>query len=139
MDLGARLRSLGLEEYEAAFRQNHIDDSVLPSLTAEDLKDLGIGSIGHRRKLLDAIALLRAEPTPKAPPPEAPATLPRPAQDAAERRYHVQHAPRGQRRCCRPLAQGGLNNKAELPSMPELTPTRCHLRFARIIEIKTQL
>jgi hypothetical protein len=68
MDLGAWLRGLGLKEYEAAFRQNHIDDSVLPSLTAEDLKDLGIGSIGHRRKLLEAIALLRAEPTTKAPP-----------------------------------------------------------------------
>ena len=86
MDLGAWLRSLGLEEYEAAFRQNHIDDSVLPSLTAEDLKDLGIGSIGHRRKLLEAIALLRAEPTTKAPPPEAPTTVPKPPQDTAERR-----------------------------------------------------
>jgi class 3 adenylate cyclase len=86
MDLGAWLRSLGLEEYEAAFRQNHTDDSVLPSLTAEDLKDLGIGSIGHRRKLLEAIALLRAEPTTKAPPPEAPTTVPKPPQDTAERR-----------------------------------------------------
>jgi class 3 adenylate cyclase len=86
MDLGAWLRGLGLEEYEAAFRQNHIDDTVLPSLTAEDLKDLGIGSIGHRRKLLDAIALLRPEPTTKAPPPEAPTALPKRAQDTAERR-----------------------------------------------------
>jgi class 3 adenylate cyclase len=86
MDLGAWLQGLGLEEYEAAFRQNHIDDSVLPSLTAEDLKDLGIGSIGHRRKLLEAIALLRAEPTTKAPPPEAPTTVPKPPQDTAERR-----------------------------------------------------
>jgi class 3 adenylate cyclase len=86
MDLGAWLRGLGLKEYEAAFRQNHIDDSVLPSLTAEDLKDLGIGSIGHRRKLLEAIALLRAEPTTKAPPPEAPTTVPKPPQDTAERR-----------------------------------------------------
>jgi class 3 adenylate cyclase len=86
MDLGAWLQGLGLEEYEAAFRQNHIDDSVLPSLTAEDLKDLGIGSIGHRRKLLEAIALLRAEPTTKAPPPEAPATVPKRPQDTAERR-----------------------------------------------------
>ena len=58
MDLGAWLRSLGLEQYEAAFRQNDIDDKVLPSLTAEDLKDLGVASIGHRRRLLDAIALL---------------------------------------------------------------------------------
>jgi hypothetical protein len=59
VDLGDWLRGLGLEQYEAAFRENDIDDTVLPSLTAEDLKDLGVGSIGHRRKLLDAIALLR--------------------------------------------------------------------------------
>jgi class 3 adenylate cyclase len=86
MDLGGWLRSLGLEEYEAAFRQNHIDETVLPSLTADDLKDLGIGSIGHRRKLLDAIALLRAETTTKEPPPEVPSTPPKPPQDTAERR-----------------------------------------------------
>jgi class 3 adenylate cyclase len=86
MDLGGWLRSLGLEEYEAAFRQNHIDETVLPSLTADDLKDLGIGSIGHRRKLLDAIALLRAETTTKGPPPEVPSTPPKPPQDTAERR-----------------------------------------------------
>ena len=86
MDLGAWLRDLDLEEYEAAFRQNHIDATVLPSLTAEDLKDLGIGSIGHRRKLLEAIALLRAETTTKAPPPVVPSTIPKPARDTAERR-----------------------------------------------------
>ena len=61
MDLGGWLRQLGLEHYEAAFRENKIDDTVLPSLTAEDLKDLGVGFVGHRRKLLDAIAALRAE------------------------------------------------------------------------------
>ena len=44
-----------------AFRENKIDDTVLPSLTAEDLKDLGVGFVGHRRKLLDAIAALRAK------------------------------------------------------------------------------
>jgi hypothetical protein len=49
MDIGGWLRSLGLEQYETAFRENHIDDIVLLRLTAEDLKDLGIGSIGHRR------------------------------------------------------------------------------------------
>jgi class 3 adenylate cyclase len=86
MDIGGWLRSLGLEQYEAAFRQNDIDDTVLPSLTAEDLKDLGIGSIGHRRKLLDAIALLRPETSAKAPTSEAPSTLPAPGQDTAERR-----------------------------------------------------
>ena len=60
MDVGGWLRRLGLEQYEAAFRENEIDDTVLPSLTAEDLKDLGVGIVGHRRKLLDAIATLRA-------------------------------------------------------------------------------
>jgi hypothetical protein len=59
MDVAVWLRSLGLEQYEAAFRGNEIDDSVLPNLTAEDLKDLGVAIIGHRRKLLDAIAALR--------------------------------------------------------------------------------
>jgi SAM domain (Sterile alpha motif) len=38
---GGWLRSLGLERYEAAFRENEIDGTVLPSLTAEDLKELG--------------------------------------------------------------------------------------------------
>src|ERR1700740_807294 len=80
------LRSLGLEEYEAAFHKNHIDQAVLPSLTADDLKDLGIDSIGHRRKLLDAIALLRGDAAMKAPPPEVPSATPKPAQDTAERR-----------------------------------------------------
>ena len=36
MDVGGWLRKLGLEQYEAAFRENRIDDTVLPSLTAED-------------------------------------------------------------------------------------------------------
>jgi class 3 adenylate cyclase len=85
MELGDWLRSLGLEEYEAAFHKNHIDEAVLPNLTAEDLKELGVGSIGHRRKLLDAIALLRGDGEAKAPPPEAP-LVPKPSQDTAERR-----------------------------------------------------
>src|SRR5215471_6426806 len=69
MDVGDWLRRLGLEHYEAAFRENKIDDTVLPSLTAEDLKDLGVGFVGDRRKLLDAIAALRtgaSAPTPLA-------------------------------------------------------------------------
>jgi hypothetical protein len=55
------LRSLGLEEYEAAFRDNKINERVLPSLTAEDLKELGVTALGHRRILLDAIADLRSD------------------------------------------------------------------------------
>ena len=49
------LRSLGLEQYEPAFRENEIDDKMLPRLTAEDLKELGVTVVGHRRRLLDAI------------------------------------------------------------------------------------
>ena len=60
MDVGGWLRKLGLEQYEASFLDNNIDEMVLPSLTAEDLKDLGVGFVGHRRKLLDAIATYRA-------------------------------------------------------------------------------
>ncbi len=52
------LRELGLEQYAPAFRENAIDARVLPSLTAEDLKDLGVTLVGHRRRLLDAIAAL---------------------------------------------------------------------------------
>ena len=55
-DLGDWLRGLGLEQYEAAFRENEIDDTVLPNLTADDLKDLGVVIVVHRRRLLDAIA-----------------------------------------------------------------------------------
>jgi class 3 adenylate cyclase/predicted ATPase len=61
MDVVVWLRSLGLGRYEAAFRENEIDETVLPGLTAEDLKDLGVGIVGHRRKILDAIAALRAD------------------------------------------------------------------------------
>jgi hypothetical protein len=52
MDLDRWLRSLGLEKYEAAFRENEINERVLPSLTAEDLKELGVTALGHRRILL---------------------------------------------------------------------------------------
>src|SRR6476660_10416498 len=60
MDVAAWLRGLGLERYEAAFRDNEIDWEALPRLTAQDLKDLGVVLGGHRRKLLDAIAALGA-------------------------------------------------------------------------------
>jgi hypothetical protein len=61
------LRSLGLGKYEALFRQNDIDEAVLPTLTAEDLKELGVASLGHRRKLLDAIAGLRTDTSQQEP------------------------------------------------------------------------
>jgi class 3 adenylate cyclase len=64
MDLGGWLRSLGLAQYEAAFRENAINEAILPKLTAEDLKDIGMTAVGHRRVLLDAIAALRGETPP---------------------------------------------------------------------------
>ena len=56
MDVRAWLESLGLGEYAQAFTDNHIDAATLPKLSAEDLKEIGVQSVGHRRKLLDAIA-----------------------------------------------------------------------------------
>ena len=79
MDVGVWLRSLGLGQYEATFRDNEIDGAVLPRLTVEDLKDLGVAVVGHRRKImsaieeLDATSLARTDaikpPQTQAPPP----------------------------------------------------------------------
>ena len=55
MDIGQWLRGLGLQSYEQAFRDNGIDFDVLPRLTADDLKEIGVLAVGHRRKILDAI------------------------------------------------------------------------------------
>ena len=63
MNIAAWLHGLGLQQYEQAFHDNDIDATVLPELTADDLKDLGVDLVGHRRKLLGAIAALR-EPEP---------------------------------------------------------------------------
>src|SRR5262245_29788484 len=65
MDIAAWLQGLGLERYVPAFRDNEIDWEVLPKLTSEDLREIGVAAIGHRRKLLDAIAALGA-PVPTA-------------------------------------------------------------------------
>ena len=66
MDVAPWLKNLGLGQYEAAFRDNAIDGDLLPSLTTEDLKDLGVTIVGHRRKLLDAIVALGVAPKPAA-------------------------------------------------------------------------
>ena len=89
MDVVVRLRSLGPGKYEAVFRENEIDETVLPSLTHEILKELGVTAIGHRLKLLDAIAALRDDASGKQPsvdaatPSSAPSARP---EDRAERR-----------------------------------------------------
>jgi class 3 adenylate cyclase len=64
VDIATWLHGLGMEQYEADFRGNAIDAAVLPELTAQDLKDLGVSRVGHRRKLLAAIAVLRSRPVP---------------------------------------------------------------------------
>ena len=73
MDVAAWLLELRLEEYELPFRANAIDARVLPRLTSEDLKDLGVSLVGHRRRLLDAIAMLGAADAPPSPSPLLPA------------------------------------------------------------------
>ncbi|MCC8977559.1 adenylate/guanylate cyclase domain-containing protein [Bradyrhizobium acaciae] len=60
MDVGGWLRRLGLERYETAFREHEVSGEVLPSLTQEDLKEIGVGPVGHRRILLEAISALKA-------------------------------------------------------------------------------
>jgi len=62
MDIVDWLRRLGLDQYERAFRDNDVDAETLPSLTADDLRELGVTSLGHRRKLLSAIATLSPKP-----------------------------------------------------------------------------
>src|SRR6516162_98554 len=87
MDVGGWLRSLGLAQYEANFRDNKIDADLLPRLTGDDLKDIGVFALGDRLRLLDAIAALAGAK----PPADYPASPPKPAsrkdyQVSAERR-----------------------------------------------------
>jgi hypothetical protein len=96
MDIVVWLRSLGLGKYEAVFRENEIDETVLPNLTVEDLKDLGVSIVGHRRKILDAIAALRTDASVQTPsvtsapaPPSATTPAAVPVAEAVGERRHV--------------------------------------------------
>src|SRR5580692_4373539 len=87
MDVGGWLRGLGLGQYEEKFRDNKIDADLLPRLTVDDLKDIGVSVVGDRRRLLDAIAAI----TGAGPPAEVPASPTKSApskglQASAERR-----------------------------------------------------
>jgi class 3 adenylate cyclase len=86
VDIAAWLHGLGLQQYEQAFRDNAIDAVVLPELTADDLKDLGVKLVGHRRRLLAAIAALRSD---DGPAPPAPTDQAAPASDAERRQLTV--------------------------------------------------
>src|SRR6516162_10103339 len=89
------LEKLGMSEYAPRFAENGIDLSVLPDLTDQDLKDIGV-LLGHRRKLLRAIAELNNAAIKAAPPPIVSAPIPpavllspisAPVEAAGERRY----------------------------------------------------
>ena len=93
MDVGAWLKSLGLEQYAAAFHENGVGEEDLRHLTAEDLQDLGVTAVGHRRRLLVAIEALRlksmlaGDPVPSSPdPPINPSSQPDVSGTTAERR-----------------------------------------------------
>ena len=91
MDIAAWLRGLGLEQYAPAFHDNAVDGEVLRELTADDLKDLGVTLVGHRRKLLAAITALRAEPPTVAQSAASATSAPtsRPTIDAERRQLTV--------------------------------------------------
>ena len=87
MDVGGWLRGLGLGQYEEKFRDNKIDADLLPRLTVDDLKDIGVSVVGDRRRLLDAIAVIagagRPADVPASPTKSAPS---KGLQASAERR-----------------------------------------------------
>jgi hypothetical protein len=85
MDIAEWLRRLGLEQYEDAFRSNAIDAAVLRDLAADDIRELGVTAIGHRRKLRSAIAALGGE-APQAAAEAAPQAAAEPPASVAERR-----------------------------------------------------
>ena len=58
MDVAGWLRGLGLGQYEENFRDNKIDADLLPRLTDDGLKEIGVSALGDRLRLLDAIATL---------------------------------------------------------------------------------
>src|SRR5271167_3393388 len=91
MDIVVWLRSLGLEQYEATFRENAIDFSVLPDVTDQDLEKLGV-LLGHRRKLLRAIADLEANAKTAPDASTVPASVETSPRDAERRQVTVMFA-----------------------------------------------
>jgi class 3 adenylate cyclase/predicted ATPase len=82
VDIADWLRGLGLGQYAPAFAENAINWDVLPELTADDLKEIGVAAVGDRRRLLAAITALHGSPVPVAPA----AVVPPDVLGAAERR-----------------------------------------------------
>ena len=86
MDVAAWLKNLGLGQYETAFRNNGIGDAALPHLTVEDLKEIGVATVGDRRILLAAIAALAPPTSPDATGPQLSPAPPKDPELSAERR-----------------------------------------------------
>jgi class 3 adenylate cyclase/predicted ATPase len=91
LDIAGWLRSIGLEQYEQAFRDNAVDADVLPKLTDDHLKELGL-PLGHRVRLLRAMGALSGASGPATTTQNTPdrrqqdARLEAPASPSAERR-----------------------------------------------------
>ena len=126
MDVAVWLRGLGLEQYAPAFRDNDVDGEVLPELTADDLISIGVTSIGHRRKLLAAIAALRAAAAAESPAPNDLARVPR-AQPAADKIRQARSALHGERKHITVLF---VDVKGSMDLAEQLDPEQWH----RIIE-----
>jgi class 3 adenylate cyclase len=86
VDVARWLRDLGLGRYEAAFRENDVDAELLPTLTADELKEIGVASLGLRRRLLEAIAALRPKGKPAGDPVQSSSSPSSLADTTGERR-----------------------------------------------------
>ena len=87
MDVAAWLKNFGLGQYETAFRNNGIGDAPFPHLTVEDLKEIGVATVGDRRMLLAAIAELAPPTSPDATGPQRSSAPPKKEPElSAERR-----------------------------------------------------
>src|SRR5579863_5359019 len=89
MDIAEWLKGLGLSQYAESFSAEGIDLSVIGSLSDQDLKDLGVALMGHRRKVMAAAAQIKLPERPPASstaPAGLPSTPPPRAKDEAERR-----------------------------------------------------
>jgi class 3 adenylate cyclase/tetratricopeptide (TPR) repeat protein len=89
VDVAAWLNGLGFDRYKQAFEDNAIDFALLPRLTADDLRDIGITAVGHRRKLLEAIAALQGSSGASTQKSDGPTVSPVPRRDAERRQLTV--------------------------------------------------
>ncbi len=107
MDVGAWLEDHGLGQYAEDFASNDIDVALLRTLTADDLKELGVTSLGHRKKLLAAIAELVADaaPRPRRPPRRPRSTRRAIWPSACCARARRSRASASRSRCCSPTSR----------------------------------